>query len=253
MGLNQTDTYLLLKPQKEWRMKSKEALMDEVRKVLDPMPGIEYSFTQPIEMRVSEMIIGVRGDVAIKIFGSDLDQLNKYASEVEALVKTVPGNQDVYTVQNDGVQYLGVVIDRLQAGRLGLNVEDIQDALRTQIEGQRAGIVIEGNKRTPIVVRGAEGLRISPAEFAAMTITTKEGTTVPLASVATLQRTSGPVKIDREMGSRYSVVIANVAGRDLVGFVEDAKNLSMIKLNYQQVTVLFGEDNLKISNVLLPV
>ncbi|WP_151711596.1 efflux RND transporter permease subunit [Acinetobacter junii] len=225
MGLNQTDTYLLLKPQKEWRMKSKEALMDEVRKVLDPMPGIEYSFTQPIEMRVSEMIIGVRGDVAIKIFGSDLDQLNKYASEVEALVKTVPGNQDVYTVQNDGVQYLGVVIDRLQAGRLGLNVEDIQDALRTQIEGQRAGIVIEGNKRTPIVVRGAEGLRISPAEFAAMTITTKEGTTVPLASVATLQRTSGPVKIDREMGSRYSVVIANVAGRDLVGFVEDAKKL----------------------------
>ena len=225
MGLNQTDTYLLLKPQKEWRMKTKEELMDEVRKVLDPMPGIEYSFTQPIEMRVSEMIIGVRGDVAIKIFGSDLKQLNQYASEVEALVKTVPGNQDVYTIQNDGVQYLGVVIDRLQAGRLGLSVEDIQDALRTQIEGQRAGIVIEGNRRTPIVLRGTEGIRVSPAEFSAMTITTNDGTTVPLASVASLQRTSGPVKIDREMGSRYSVVIANVAGRDLVGFVEDAKKL----------------------------
>ena len=225
MGLNQTDTYLLLKPQKEWRMKTKEELMDEVRKVLDPMPGIKYSFTQPIEMRVSEMIIGVRGDVAIKIFGSDLKQLNQYASEVEALVKTVPGNQDVYTIQNDGVQYLGVVIDRLQAGRLGLSVEDIQDALRTQIEGQRAGIVIEGNRRTPIVLRGTEGIRVSPAEFSAMTITTNDGTTVPLASVASLQRTSGPVKIDREMGSRYSVVIANVAGRDLVGFVEDAKKL----------------------------
>ena len=225
MGLNQTDTYLLLKPQKEWRMKTKEELMDEVRKVLDPMPGIEYSFTQPIEMRVSEMIIGVRGDVAIKIFGSDLKQLNQYASEVEALVKTVPGNQDVYTIQNDGVQYLGVVIDRLQAGRLGLSVEDIQDALRTQIEGQRAGIVIEGNRRTPIVLRGTEGIRVSPAEFSAMTITTNDGTTVPLASVASLQRTSGPVKIDREMGSRYSVVIANVAGRDLVGVVEDAKKL----------------------------
>ena len=206
-------------------MKSKEALMDEVRKVLDPMPGIKYSFTQPIEMRVSEMIIGVRGDLAVKIFGTDLAQLNEYASRVEALLKTVPGNQDVYTVENDGVQYLRVAVDRLQAGRLGLSVEEIQDALRTQIEGQRAGIVIEGNRRTPIVLRGAESIRTSPADFSAMRITTREGGTVPLSSVARLERAAGPVKIDREMGSRYSVVIANVEGRDLVGFVEEAKAL----------------------------
>ena len=230
MGINQTDTYLLLKPNDEWRMKSKEALMDEVRKVLDPMPGIKYSFTQPIEMRVSEMIIGVRGDLAVKIFGPDLDKLNAYASQVEALLKTVPGNQDVYTVQNDGVQYLRVAVDRLQAGRLGLSVEEIQDALRTQIEGQRAGIVIEGNRRTPIVLRGTEAVRMSPAEFGAMRITTKDGSTVPLTSVAKLERAAGPVKIDREMGSRYSVVIANVGGRDLVGFVEDARALVAQKL-----------------------
>jgi cobalt-zinc-cadmium resistance protein CzcA len=230
MGLNQTDTYLLLKPQGEWRMKNKEALMDEVRKVLDPMPGIKYSFTQPIEMRVSEMIIGVRGDLAVKIFGPDLNQLNEYASQVEALLKTVPGNQDVYTVQNDGVQYLRVTVDRLQAGRLGLSVEEIQDALRTQIEGQRAGIVIEGNRRTPIVLRGTEAVRTSPAEFSAMRITTRDGTTVPLTSVARLERAEGPVKIDREMGSRYSVVIANVGGRDLVGFVEEARALVAQKL-----------------------
>ncbi|WP_413439078.1 efflux RND transporter permease subunit [Sulfuriferula sp. GW1] len=230
MGLNQTDTYLLLKPRGEWRMKSKEALMDEVRKVLDPMPGIQYSFTQPIEMRVSEMIIGVRGDLAVKIFGPDLDKLNAYASQVEALLKTVPGNQDVYTVQNDGVQYLRVAVDRLQAGRLGLSVEEIQDALRTQIEGQRAGIVIEGNRRTPIVLRGAESVRMSPAEFGAMRITTRDGSTVPLTSVARLERAAGPVKIDREMGSRYSVVIANVGGRDLVGFVEEARALVTQKL-----------------------
>ena len=223
MGLNQTDTYLLLKPRNEWRMKGKEALMDDVRKVLDPMPGIKYSFTQPIEMRVSEMIIGVRGDVAIKIFGPDLDKLNQYASQVEAIVKTIPGNQDVYTVQNDGVQYLQVEVDRLQAGRLGFSVEDIQEALRMQIEGQRAGVVIEGNRRTPIVLRGAESIRVSPADFAAVRITTKDGSTVPLTSVAKLQRAEGPVKIDREMGSRYSVVIANVGGRDLVGFVNEAK------------------------------
>ena len=223
MGLNQTDTYLLLKPRGEWRMKDKEALTGEIRKVLDGMPGIKYSFTQPIEMRVSEMIIGVRGDVAVKIFGSDLDQLNQYASQVEAILKTIPGNQDVYTVKNDGVQYLSVAVDRLQAGRLGLSVEEIQDALRMQIEGQRAGTVIEGNRRTPIVLRGAESTRLSPAEFAALRITTSGGGSVPLSGVARLERAEGPVKIDREMGSRYSVVIANVAGRDLVGFVNEAK------------------------------
>ena len=225
MGLNQTDTYLLLKPRDEWRMKSKAALINEVRKVLDPMPGIQYSFTQPIEMRVSEMIIGVRGDLAVKIFGPDLAQLNDYASQVEALLKTVPGNQDVYTVQNDGVQYLRVVVDRLQAGRLGLSVEEVQDALRTQLEGQRAGMVVEGNRRTPIILRGSAAMRISPADFAAMRITTRDGNTVPLNAVAKLERAAGPVKIDRELGSRYSVVIANVAGRDLVSFVADAKAL----------------------------
>ena len=141
------------------------------------------------------------------------------------MLKTVPGNQDVYTVQNDGVQYLRVTVDRLQAGRLGLSVEQIQDALRLQIEGQRAGIVIEGNRRTPIVLRGSEGVRLSPSEFGAMRITTNDGNTVPLSSVAMLERAAGPVKIDREMGSRYNVIIANVGGRDLVGFVNDAKAL----------------------------
>ncbi|MHB1590978.1 MAG: efflux RND transporter permease subunit, partial [Sulfuricella sp.] len=223
MGLNQTDTYLILKPRGQWRMKSKEALIVELRKVLDELPGIKYSFTQPIEMRVSEMIIGVRGDIAVKIFGPDLAQLNQYASQVEAVLKTIPGNQDVYTVQNDGVQYLQVVVDRLQAGRLGLTVEEIQEALRLQVEGQRAGIVIEGNRRTPIVLRAAESVRLSPADFAAVRITGKDGSSVPLASVAKLERAAGPVKIDREMGSRYSVVIANVSGRDLVGFVNQAQ------------------------------
>jgi cobalt-zinc-cadmium resistance protein CzcA len=225
MGLNQTDTYLLLKQPSEWRMRSKEALMEEVRKVLDPMPGISYSFTQPIEMRVSEMIIGVRGDLAIKVFGPDLGQLNAFASKIETLVKTVAGSQDVYTVQNEGVQYLRVAVDRMQAGRLGLSVEEIQDALRLQIEGQPAGMVIEGNRRTPIVLRGGAGVRLSPSDFGAVRITTSDGSTVPLSSVATLERADGPVKIDREMGSRYSVVIANVADRDLVGFVEEAKAL----------------------------
>jgi cobalt-zinc-cadmium resistance protein CzcA len=223
MGLNQTDTFLVLKPRDEWKMASKEALQDRIREVLNQMPGIGYSFTQPIDMRVSEMIIGVRGDLAIKVFGPDLDTLNQLASQIEGIMKTVPGNQDVYTVENDGVQYLRVIVDRLAAGRYGLSIEDVQDALRVQIEGQRAGTVIDGNRRIPIVLRGPEAVRLSPAEFAALRITAADGQSVPLQSLAELKRESGPVKIDREMGSRYSVVIANVTGRDLVGFVDEAK------------------------------
>lgn len=169
------------------------------------------------------MIIGVRGDIAVKIFGPDLAQLNQFASQVESVLKTIPGNQDVYTVQNDGVQYLRVAVDRLQAGRLGLSVEEIQDALRVQIEGQQAGHAVEGNRRTPIVLRADESIRLSPTDFAAVRITAKDGSSVPLSTVAKLERAEGPVKIDREMGSRYSVVIANVSGRDLVGFVNEAK------------------------------
>ena len=223
MGLNQTDTFLVLKPRAEWKLANKGALIARIREVLDQMPGINYSFTQPIDMRVSEMIIGVRGDLAIKIFGPELDKLNELAGQVESLMKTVPGNRDVYTVENDGVQYLRVVVDRLNAGRYGLSVEDVQDALRAQIEGQRAGTVIDGNRRIPIVIRGPDSVKISPAEFAALRIMTPDGQSVPLESLARLSRESGPVKIDREMGSRYSVVIANVTGRDLVGFVEEAK------------------------------
>ncbi len=223
MGLNQTDTFLVLKPRAEWKLANKEALIAKIRTVLDQLPGISYSFTQPIDMRVSEMIIGVRGDVAIKIFGPDLTTLNELAGQVEALMKKVPGNQDVYTVENDGVQYLRVAVDRLVAGRYGLSVEDVQDALRVQIEGQRAGTVIDGNRRIPIVLRGPDAVKISPAEFASLRITSAEGTSVPLETLAKLDRDTGPVKIDREMGSRYSVVIANVTGRDLVGFVGEAK------------------------------
>ncbi len=223
MGLNQTDTFLVLKPRDEWKLADKDALIAKIRTVLDQMPGITYSFTQPIDMRVSEMIIGVRGDVAIKIFGPDLKTLNELSSQVEAVLKKVPGNQDVYTVENDGVQYLRVAVDRQAAGRYGLSVEDVQDALRAQIEGQRVGTVIDGNRRIPIVLRGPDAVKVSPAEFASLRIMSPDGQSVPLQTLAKLERESGPVKIDREMGSRYGVVISNVTGRDLVGFVGEAK------------------------------
>ena len=223
MGLNQTDSFLVLKPRESWGVESKEALLDKIRAVLNEMPGVVYSFTQPIEMRVSEMIIGVRGDVAIKVFGPDLTTLNDLASQIVTLVKEIPGNQDVYTVENDGVQYLRVVVDRMAAGRYGLSVEDVQDALRVQLEGQRAGTVVDGGRRIPILLRGPDSVRVSPADFAALRIATADGRSVPLESLAKLERESGPVKIERELGSRYSVVMTNVTGRDLVGFVDEAR------------------------------
>jgi cobalt-zinc-cadmium resistance protein CzcA len=223
MGLNQTDTFLILKPRKEWKAENKEALLDELRKTLNELPGIAYSFTMPIEMRVSEMIIGVRGDLAIKVFGSDLKTLNDLADQIAAVAKTVEGNQDVYTVVNDGVQYMQVAVDRLAAGRFGLTVEEVQEALRMQIQGIEAGTVIEGNRPFPIQIRGAENIRTSPGDFANLRISTPAGDAIPLASVAHLERVAGPVKIERELGSRYSVVIANVTGRDLVSFVEETK------------------------------
>ncbi len=223
MGLNQTDTFLVLKPRSEWRMATKDGLIDALREVLDTLPGIAYSFTQPIDMRVSEMIIGVRGDIAIKVFGPDLATLNRLAVQLVGIVETIPGHQDVYTVVNDGVQYFSVQIDRLAAGNFGLSAEEIQTALREQVEGVSAGTVIEGNRRVPLLLRGSENLRTSPGDFAAMRIVTSAGNAVPLSAVAKLERTSGPVKIEREQGSRYSVVIANVTGRDLVSFVEEAQ------------------------------
>jgi len=222
MGLNQTDTFLVLKPRADWTVPDKSALIDKLRAVLDTLP-VRYSFTQPIEMRVSEMIIGARGDLAIKVYGPDLAVLDTLARRIESLVKAVPGSQDVYTVQNDGVQYLRVLVDRLAAGRQGLDVEAVQDALRAQLEGQRAGTVIDGNRRIPVVLRGQGEAALSAAQFAALHIAKPDGGSVPLVEIARLQRADGPVKIERELGSRYSVVIANVAGRDLVGFVDEVR------------------------------
>ncbi|HLO96838.1 MAG TPA: CusA/CzcA family heavy metal efflux RND transporter, partial [Burkholderiaceae bacterium] len=223
MGLNQTDSFLVLKPREQWKLAGKEALVARIREVLEGFPGIRYSFTQPIEMRVSEMILGVRGDLAVKVFGPDLATLNQLAARIEGLLKSVPGSQDVFRVENDGVQYLQLRIDPLAAGAQGLSVEAIQDVLRAQLQGLRAGQVMEGQRRVPILLRGPDRLRVSPAEFEALRIPVPGRGSVALGLVARLERESGPVKIERELGSRYGVVMANVSGRDLVGFVQEAQ------------------------------
>jgi len=223
MGLNETDSFLVLAPRKEWRKADKEWLTGEIRKVLAEFPGMDIAFTQPIEMRVSEMLTGTRGDLAIKVFGSDLAELNALAEKIAALLKTVPGAQDVLTVKNEGVQYFTVDVDRLMAGRFGLSIEDIAAALRAQVEGQSLGLVLEGGRRTPLVIRGSDEVRMSPALFAGVHLALPNGESVPLSAVASLKRLAGPVKIDHENAARLVVIQANVTGRDLVGFVEEAK------------------------------
>ena len=223
MGLNQTDTFMVLQPRDTWRQSDPAWLADQLRAVMADFPGIGYAFTQPIDMRVSEMLTGVRGDLAIKIFGPDLPTLNRLAHDVETTVKKVRGAEDTFTLKNDGVQYLKIAVDRLAAGRLGLNVDDVQNDLKSLLEGRRVGTVIEQGRRTPVVLRGPASLRGSPADFEALRLSLPAGGSVPLTDVARIQRVDGPVKVDRENAQRYVVVQSNVRDRDLVGFVDDAR------------------------------
>ena len=232
MGLNQTDTFMVLAPKETWRRQDKEWLIGEIRQVMQNFPGVSFSFTQPIEMRVAEMLTGVRGDIAIKIFGPDLDELDKLAAQMVSTLKKINGSEDVFTPKNTGVQYYQVEIDRLAAGRMGLTVDGIENALRAQIEGRQVGIVLENGRRTPLVLRGSEELRNSPALFGNLRLALPDGQSVPISTVARLQRISGPVTIEHENADRMIVVQSNVSGRDLVGFVEEARREVAAKISF---------------------
>lgn len=223
MGLEDTDTFLVLAPHAEWRRQDKEWLTEEIRKVMADFPGRDISFTQPIQMRVAEMLTGTRGDLTIKIYGPELGELNRLAAQIATLLKSISGAEDVLTTKNEGVQYFAVNIDRLAAGRAGLSVEEIAGTLRMQLEGERAGLVLEGGRRTPVTLRGGDEIRLSPAAFSRLQLPLTAGGSIPLSAVAQLVRTTGPVKIEHEDGARLATVQANVQGRDLVGFVEEAK------------------------------
>ncbi|MCP1782430.1 efflux RND transporter permease subunit [Bradyrhizobium japonicum] len=223
MGPNQTDTFLVLKPAAERQTTDREALLQELREVLAGFPGISLSFTQPIDMRVQEMISGVRGDVAVKIFGPDIVRLNEIAAKLSSILSGIDGAEDVYTTLNEGAQYYTVAVNRMEAGRLGLSVDSIANSLRTQIEGRTIGTALEEGRRTPILVRGSETTREAPTLLASLPLTLSSGQHVALSQVARIQRVDGPVKIDRENGERMSVVRANVRGRDMVGFVQAAQ------------------------------
>jgi cobalt-zinc-cadmium resistance protein CzcA len=219
MGLNETDTFLVLKPKAEWRMQSKDKLIEKIREVMAETPGIAFGFTQPIEMRVSEMLTGTRGDVAVKLFGSDLDVLAEKAEQIGSILRQINGASDVFVKQNSGMQFLQVTIDKARAGRLGLDSDTVETLLRAQIEGLKLGIVQEGIKRTPLLLRGDS----DTANFDNLQITLPNGGHVPITGIAKLEKVEGVVAIGRERGQRFTVVRSNVQGRDLVSFVDEAR------------------------------
>lgn len=231
MGLGQSDAFFVLKPVSQWRVKDKEWLLGEMRLIADNFPGITFSFGQPIEMRISEMLTGVRGDIAIKIFGTDLDKLNQIAGEIQTILEKTPGSIDVFTPINEGMQYLKIDIDRLAVGNFGLNIDEVQELLKTSLEGSQIGIIIEEGRRSPIIVRGETTFRDSVTAFSQMLIALPNGTSVPLSTLAKIERIEGPVLINRESGMRMSVVRSNVEGRDLVGFVEEARAKVLREVN----------------------
>ena len=237
MGLNETDTFLVLKPKDEWRMDTKDKLIAEIRKVMEETPGIAFGFTQPIEMRVSEMLTGTRGDVAVKLFGTDIGVLNEKADEIAGVLKHITGSSDVFAKQNNGMQFLSVTIDKLAAGRFGLDSDSIETLLRAQIEGLNLGIVQEGIKRTPLIIRGNS----NAANFDNLQVTLPNGANIPVTAIAKIQKVEGVVSVGRERGQRFVVVRSNVQDRDLVGFVEEARKAVAEKVKLPiGYTVEFG-------------
>ncbi|HEY6924527.1 MAG TPA: efflux RND transporter permease subunit, partial [Steroidobacteraceae bacterium] len=223
MGVNETDSFLALKPREQWRVQDKDWVVDQIRRVGVEFAGVNFSFTQPIDMRVSEMISGVRGDLAVKIFGSSLGELDSLARQIAAILRGIRGSEDVVAIANQGVQYLQVDVDRTAAGRAGLSVEAIQADLRTLVEGRSVGVVLEEGRRLPLLIRGDARLQSSPELFQQVRLPLNESEPIPLSQVAQLVVHEGPLKVERENSTRMAVVRANVRGRDLVGFVSEAQ------------------------------
>ncbi|MFM7000334.1 MAG: efflux RND transporter permease subunit, partial [Limnohabitans sp.] len=222
MGLNETDTFLVLKPKSEWRG-SKEDIIAALREVLEGFPGLVYGFTQPIEMRISEMLTGTRGDVAIKLFGADLDQLSKTAQQVADAVRKINGAAEVIAPKAEGMQYLSVRMNRHTVGQAGMSVAQVQQALRQQLEGETVGHVLDRGIRTALTLRGNDTVRNSPEALRNLPIIAPDGKAWPASALADIRAVDGPIRSDHELSQRLTTIQVSVEGRDLTGFVADAQ------------------------------
>jgi heavy metal efflux system protein len=230
MGLNETDTFLVLKPKKEWAG-SKDDIIEQLRQVLDGFPGLVYGFTQPIEMRVSEMLTGTRGDVAIKIFGENLDHLGEAAHQISEAVRAVPGAAEVIAPKADGLQYVTVTLNRTTLGEAGFTVEGLQQALKNQIEGEALGVVLQDGVRLPLMLKGNDTLRQSPEAFKNLQLAAPDGRVWAASALADIRLVDGPIRVNHEQSARFASIQVSVDGRDLAGFVGDAqKAVAALKL-----------------------
>ena len=244
MPPNISDGYIMLKPVSEWPepRKSRDELLAAIQEVVGKVPGNNYEFSQPIQLRFNELISGVRSDVAVKIFGDDMDVLNKTGEEISSMLQKIPGASEVKVEQTTGLPMLTVNIDRQKASRYGLNVADIQDAVATAIGGREAGTLFEGDRRFDILVRLPESLRNDVESMKRLPIPLPRGTGgtgsaegrtnfIQLAEVASFELAPGPNQVSRENGKRRIVVSANVRGRDVGSFVADAEAaLAQVKI-----------------------
>ncbi|MEE4695744.1 CusA/CzcA family heavy metal efflux RND transporter [Pseudomonas alliivorans] len=232
MPPNISDSYVMLKPQSEWPDpdKSRETLIAELQKAAASVPGSNYELSQPIQLRFNELVSGVRSDVAVKVFGDDMAVLNQTAAKIAAAMQKVPGASEVKVEQTTGLPVLTINIDRDKAARYGLNVADVQDAIATALGGRQAGTLYEGDRRFDMVVRLSEQLRTDVAGLSSLLIpvpasagsSNQQISFISLSQVASLDLVLGPNQISRENGKRLVIVSANVRGRDLGSFVEEA-------------------------------
>ena len=219
------DTFIIMKPRSEWPdpRKQKATLVAEMEAVAEKVPGSRYEFIQPIQMRFNELIAGVRAEVAVKIYGDDLDTLVRIGSQVESLLQSVPGNADVQTEQVTGLPMLTVTPDRMRLARFGVNVADIQHTLSTAVGGHEAGRIFEGDRRFDVVVRLHDDRREDIAAIRRLPVALPDGTAIPLQEVADIETVIAPNQISRENGKRRIVVTSNVRGRDLGSFINETR------------------------------
>lgn len=222
--INSAEMYVLLKDKSEWRSARTQAeLEDVIREEVGNIPGVLANFTQPIQMTVDELLEGVRAELAIKLFGDDLETLKKKADEIAAVISRVPGAADVQPDQVSGTPQLLIKVDRHAIARYGINVEDVQQVIRAAVGGETAGQIFEGVRRFNILVRFAPEFRNTPESIREILVEAPNGIHVPLTQLATIEEIIGPRQITRENSQRFITIQCNVVGRDIGSFVKDGQ------------------------------
>src|SRR5690625_4628571 len=211
MSMEETDVIISLKPIKEWESaKTKNELADKFEEALAVIPGMEIEFSQPIEMRFNELITGVRADIAIKVFGEDLDLLDKKANEIKDLIENVEGADDIIVEKTVGLPEMNVKFDRAKIARYGLNIEDLNQMIAMGFSGRTAGSVFEGEKRFDLVMRLEEDQRKDISSLEHLYVDTPAGDKLPLRELAEIKYTKGSAQISRDDTKRRIVVGVNV-------------------------------------------